>query len=47
MLHEWFGTSADWGPSLADGLGWEQFSLVGHSMGGKAVQRCSLRPRGG
>lgn len=24
---------------LADELGWKQFSLVGHSMGGKAVQR--------
>ena len=78
MLHDWFGTSADWGPfldyldvdtfsyafldyrgygtrkevageytlaeiardvlELADQLGWEDFSLVGHSMGGKAVQ---------
>ena len=25
--------------ALADRLGWESFSLVGHSMGGKAVQR--------
>ncbi|WP_441245479.1 alpha/beta fold hydrolase [Kitasatospora sp. McL0602] len=25
--------------ALADQLGWESFSLVGHSMGGKAVQR--------
>ncbi|GAA4854231.1 alpha/beta hydrolase [Kitasatospora terrestris] len=25
--------------ALADELGWEEFSLVGHSMGGKAVQR--------
>jgi pimeloyl-ACP methyl ester carboxylesterase len=24
---------------LADSLGWQRFSLVGHSMGGKAVQR--------
>ncbi|MDH6124430.1 alpha/beta hydrolase [Kitasatospora sp. GP82] len=79
VLHDWFGTSAGWGPfldhldgeafsyafldyrgygrradvpgdftlaeiagdtlDLADQLGWESFSLVGHSMGGKAVQR--------
>ncbi|MFH9266683.1 alpha/beta fold hydrolase [Streptomyces sp. NPDC017546] len=79
VLHDWFGTSAGWGPfldyldgdtfsyvfldyrgygdrkvvsgaytlaeiaddtlALADELGWEQFSLVGHSMGGKAVQQ--------
>ena len=25
--------------ALADDLGWERFSLVGHSMGGKAMQR--------
>ncbi|WP_306430820.1 alpha/beta fold hydrolase [Streptomyces sp. 2R] len=25
--------------ALADGLGWESFSLVGHSMGGKAAQQ--------
>ncbi|MFJ1704626.1 alpha/beta fold hydrolase [Kitasatospora sp. NPDC088346] len=25
--------------ALADGLGWERFSLVGHSMGAKAAQR--------
>ncbi|AUG77974.1 alpha/beta hydrolase [Kitasatospora sp. MMS16-BH015] len=25
--------------ALADQLGWEQFSLIGHSMGGKAAQR--------
>ena len=25
--------------ALADGLGWERFSLIGHSMGGKAVQQ--------
>lgn len=31
--------------ALADSLGWERFSLVGHSMGGKAVQRVlSLAP---
>jgi pimeloyl-ACP methyl ester carboxylesterase len=24
---------------LADALGWQQFALVGHSMGGKAIQR--------
>jgi len=79
VLHDWFGTSAGWGPfldhldgetftyafldyrgygeraevpgeytlaeiaqdalALADQLGWQTFSLVGHSMGGKAVQR--------
>ncbi len=79
VLHDWFGTSAGWGPfldyldgdafeyafldyrgygeradvegeftlaeiaadtlELADRLGWASFSLVGHSMGGKAVQR--------
>ncbi|WP_035800663.1 alpha/beta fold hydrolase [Kitasatospora mediocidica] len=79
VLHDWFGTSAGWGPfldcldpaafsyafldyrgygdradvpgeytvaeiaqdalALADQLGWRTFSLVGHSMGGKAVQR--------
>lgn len=27
---------------LADGLGWELFSLVGHSMGGMAIQRVLL-----
>src|SRR5260221_7713487 len=25
--------------ALADSLGWERFSLIGHSMGGKAVQQ--------
>ncbi|WP_241682867.1 alpha/beta fold hydrolase [Actinomadura sp. J1-007] len=25
--------------ALADQLGWDRFSLVGHSMGGKAIQR--------
>ncbi|MGW4380458.1 alpha/beta fold hydrolase [Kitasatospora sp. NPDC004531] len=79
VLHDWFGTSAGWGPfldyldgdafryafldyrgygqrkdvpgaytlaeiaadalALADQLGWERFSLVGHSMGGKAAQQ--------
>ncbi|MFB7665758.1 alpha/beta fold hydrolase [Kitasatospora sp. NPDC056138] len=79
VLHDWFGTSAGWGPfldhldggtfsyafldyrgyglradvpgdftlaeiaqdvlALADRLGWDTFSLVGHSMGGKAAQR--------
>ncbi|WP_329124652.1 alpha/beta fold hydrolase [Streptomyces sp. NBC_01465] len=79
VLHDWFGTSAGWGPfleyldgdafsyafmdyrgygvrkdvpgeltlaeiaddalALADQLGWERFSLIGHSMGGKAVQQ--------
>lgn len=78
VLHDWFGTTAGWGPfldyldrsafsyamldyrgygdrvaepgdyslaeiardtlALADELGWETFSLVGHSMGGKAAQ---------
>ncbi|MCK7624404.1 alpha/beta hydrolase [Streptomyces sp. RS10V-4] len=79
VLHDWFGTSAAWGPfldhldpeeftyafldyrgygerravageftlaeiaadalALADQLGWGTFSVVGHSMGGKAAQR--------
>ncbi|MGW4894521.1 alpha/beta fold hydrolase [Kitasatospora sp. NPDC004240] len=79
VLHDWFGSSANWGPfleyldpdafgyaffdyrgygerigeegeftlaeiagdalALADALGWDTFSLVGHSMGGKAAQR--------
>ncbi|MEV6974730.1 alpha/beta hydrolase [Kitasatospora sp. NPDC093806] len=79
VLHDWFGTSAGWGPfpdyldgaafsyafldyrgygerkdvpgaytlaeiaddalALVDQLGWESFSLVGHSMGGKAAQQ--------
>ncbi|SOB83504.1 alpha/beta fold hydrolase [Streptomyces sp. 1331.2] len=79
VLHDWFGTSAGWGPfldyldgrafsyafldyrgygrrkdvtgdytlaeiatdalALADQLGWERFSVVGHSMGGKAAQQ--------
>ncbi|MFJ9613926.1 alpha/beta fold hydrolase [Streptomyces noursei] len=79
VLHDWFGTSAAWGPfldyldpkeftyafldyrgygdrrdvdgrftlaeiatdalDLADQLGWDTFSVVGHSMGGKAAQR--------
>ncbi|MBV6702224.1 alpha/beta hydrolase [Kitasatospora aureofaciens] len=79
VLHDWFGTSAAWGPfldhldpdafgyafldyrgygerldvageftlaeiaadalALADQLGWDMFSVVGHSMGGKAAQR--------
>ncbi|MCX4748297.1 alpha/beta hydrolase [Kitasatospora sp. NBC_01287] len=79
VLHDWFGTTAGWGPfldyldrsafgyafldyrgygdrvdvpgdytlaeiaadalALADELGWQRFSLVGHSMGGKAAQR--------
>jgi pimeloyl-ACP methyl ester carboxylesterase len=25
--------------ALADGLGWSQFSLLGHSMGGMAIQQ--------
>src|SRR4051812_11098442 len=25
--------------ALADALGWQRFSLIGHSMGGKAVQQ--------
>ncbi|MGF1429664.1 alpha/beta fold hydrolase [Kitasatospora sp. LaBMicrA B282] len=83
VLHDWFGTTAGWGPfldyldrsafgyafldyrgygdrvdvpgeftlaeiagdvlALADELGWEHFSLVGHSMGGKAAQRVLLQ----
>ncbi|MEV7611618.1 alpha/beta hydrolase [Streptomyces sp. NPDC089799] len=79
VLHDWFGTSANWGSvldyfdtdafsyafldyrgygerrevpgrfdvpeiaedvlTLADELGWDSFSLIGHSMGGKAVQQ--------
>ncbi|MFD5466175.1 alpha/beta fold hydrolase [Kitasatospora sp. NPDC127059] len=79
VLHDWFGTSAGWGPfldyldgrtfsyafldyrgygerkdvtgaytlaeiaadalALADQLGWDRFSVVGHSMGGKAAQQ--------
>ncbi|MBO1414608.1 alpha/beta fold hydrolase [Streptomyces sp. FH025] len=79
VLHDWFGTSAGWGPfldhldggafsyafldyrgygerkdvpgaytlaeiasdalALADQLGWDRFSLVGHSMGAKAAQQ--------
>ncbi|WP_035847851.1 alpha/beta fold hydrolase [Kitasatospora azatica] len=78
VLHDWFGTTAGWGPfldyldrtsfgyamldyrgygdrvdvpgdftldeiaadvlALADELGWDRFSLVGHSMGAKAAQ---------
>ncbi len=29
--------------ALADTLGWEKFSLMGHSMGGKAIQRVLTR----
>ncbi|MEV7413809.1 alpha/beta hydrolase [Streptomyces sp. NPDC089919] len=79
VLHDWFGTSDNWGSvldyldpraftyafldyrgygrrkgeegrydlpeiagdvlALADELGWETFSLIGHSMGGKAAQQ--------
>ncbi|MEU7555728.1 alpha/beta hydrolase [Streptomyces sp. NPDC044571] len=83
VLHDWFGTSANWGSvldyfdpegfsyafldyrgygdrrdvpgrytlpeiaddvlALADELGWETFSLMGHSMGGKAIQQVLVR----
>ncbi|MFJ5553085.1 alpha/beta fold hydrolase [Streptomyces sp. NPDC093225] len=83
VLHDWFGTSANWGSvldyfdpeeftyafldyrgygqrkaetgryglaeiaddvlELADGLGWDTFSLIGHSMGGKAIQQVLVR----
>jgi pimeloyl-ACP methyl ester carboxylesterase len=86
VLHDWFGTSANWGSvldyldpegftyafldyrgygdrraetgrytlaeiaddvlALADGLGWETFSLIGHSMGGKAAQQVLVRAPG-
>lgn len=32
--------------ALADALGWDRFSLVGHSMGGVAMQRAALAARG-
>ncbi|CAM5615646.1 esterase [Streptomyces avidinii] len=83
VLHDWFGTSANWGSvldhldprefsyafldyrgygerrdvagryslaeiaddvlALADELGWDTFSLLGHSMGGKAAQQVLVR----
>ncbi|MFI5830870.1 alpha/beta fold hydrolase [Streptomyces sp. NPDC051578] len=83
VLHDWFGTSANWGSvldyldpegfsyafldyrgygerrdvagryslpeiaddvlALADQLGWDTFSLLGHSMGGKAAQQVLVR----
>ncbi|MEV8532129.1 alpha/beta hydrolase [Streptomyces sp. NPDC051211] len=83
VLHDWFGTSANWGSALdyfdpeaftyafldyrgygdrrgvpgrytlpeiaddvlalADELGWDTFSLIGHSMGGKAIQQVLVR----
>ncbi|RSS41651.1 alpha/beta hydrolase [Streptomyces sp. WAC07061] len=83
VLHDWFGTSANWGSvldhldpqgfsyafpdyrgygerrdvpgrhtlpeiaddvlALADELGWDTFSLIGHSMGGKAAQQVLAR----
>ncbi|MET9964257.1 alpha/beta hydrolase [Streptomyces sp. NPDC006326] len=83
VLHDWFGTSANWGSvldhfdpegfsyafldyrgygdrkdvpgrytlpeiaddvlALADELGWDTFSLMGHSMGGKAIQQVLVR----
>ncbi|MFI1282385.1 alpha/beta fold hydrolase [Streptomyces sp. NPDC020858] len=83
VLHDWFGTSANWGSvlehldpdgfsyafldyrgygerrdvsgryslgeiaddvlELADQLGWDTFSLLGHSMGGKAAQQVLVR----
>ena len=32
--------------AVADGLGWEQFSLVGHSMGGKVIQQVLVQAPG-
>ncbi|MBT2479298.1 alpha/beta fold hydrolase [Streptomyces sp. ISL-94] len=86
VLHDWFGTSANWGSALdyldphgfsyafldcrgygdrrdvpgrytlheiaedvielADELGWDTFSLLGHSMGGKAAQQVLVRAPG-
>ncbi|MFF5444106.1 alpha/beta fold hydrolase [Streptomyces sp. NPDC012888] len=86
VLHDWFGTSANWGSvldyldperfsyafldyrgygdridvpgshtlpeiaddvlALADQLGWDTFSLIGHSMGGKAAQQVLVRAPG-
>ncbi|GAA1573603.1 alpha/beta hydrolase [Streptomyces globosus] len=86
VLHDWFGTSANWGSvldhfdpegfsyafpdyrgygdrrdvegrfdldeiaadvlALADELGWDTFALVGHSMGGKAMQQVLVRAPG-
>ncbi|WP_327168990.1 alpha/beta hydrolase [Streptomyces subrutilus] len=83
VLHDWFGTCANWGSvldhldperfsyvfldyrgygerrdvpgdhtlpeiaddvvALADQLGWDTFSLLGHSMGGKAAQQVLVR----
>ncbi|MFI5619412.1 alpha/beta fold hydrolase [Streptomyces sp. NPDC051567] len=83
VLHDWFGTTANWGSvldyldpgafsyafldyrgygdrrdvpgsydlpeiaddvlALADELGWATFSLLGHSMGGKAAQQVLVR----
>src|SRR4051812_8424136 len=83
VLHDWFGTSANWGSvldyfdpegfsyvfldyrgygdrrdvagrynlseiaddvlALADEIGWDTFCLMGHSMGGKAVQQVLVR----
>ncbi|WP_030294181.1 alpha/beta fold hydrolase [Streptomyces katrae] len=83
VLHDWFGTSANWGSvldyldpegfsyafldyrgygdrrdvagryslpeiaddvlALADEIGWDTFSLMGHSMGGKAMQQVLVR----
>ncbi|MFE2879651.1 alpha/beta fold hydrolase [Streptomyces roseus] len=83
VLHDWFGTCANWGSALdyldpegfsyvfldyrgygdrrdvtgrytlpeiaddvlalADEIGWDTFSLMGHSMGGKAIQQVLVR----
>ena len=43
-LHGWFGSARGWG-SLPE-LGWDSFSLVGHSMSGQAIQHALLQAPG-